>query len=927
VIRRPFGNGFHALLLGVVLFAFGDGNAAEPTWAERAAEARRSMIAEADAPETSPLRRARLLLATGSDDQALRELDRLDAGVEEGDGDVELLRSTIHMRRYEFADAESALSRVKAAGAISEPAFLIRIDLLELREDLARIDTLVAVRAKQHPNSVAALLGQASLDYQLHRIDEAERGFEEALAAASRPEEMVRALTGLLRITIRRGASDDAEELALRAFEAGIPTPALLNEITWMLIRRGEVREGIDLTAEALRWDRWNERAHYLLGNGYARRNYTELEEAYPEAFPGPADAERIAEARSRIAAGDRAGAREKLRALTAANPNLVEPDLLFGSLHWEEGQADSAIARFAAVIDRATEHGRAHNGIAKSMEMKRLRVSVHREKCERAFAATPMPAIEGMDRFIVNWESLSDRHRKSVALSVLPWAKFLPVLIETGSTFYIKPLYEHLSESPHQDVLRDQRISYDSRLWDDVRGCGGYNPVTGIEDVERTIFDKYNTVLHELTHQVHYVLTPDEKRAIRETYRNAKAREGEGRNTFLSRYQGSSVEEYFAEGMNSYATPRSDAYDTREVVRERLDILDPDLVRLIEMIATDTTTSRYYVPAYVLAAYHRLEKGKTDEALVLIEKAIARSPDDEEALCALSFTENVLGRHDAAAEAAVRATKKHGEAAEPWLASARAIFHRTGSRSEQIATLLRAREAVDQDERYLVELALGEAYAGRGDLEKAEEAYARVLGDQEDHPVALWGLAAAHGLAAEADAADTLFRLAIRRRSGIVELRAEYARFLTRQRRFDEAEKQLEEARLLDPRNSDTEAAAGLLAIYRSDWDEARDRLGNAVVFAPHNDLATILLAHAFVAGGDYDRAEELLVPVLDAVDRGAPPSYLFLEKKGEYREIHQYGAEERWLLYRTASELADARGDTAAAREFRRRMDRSFR
>ena len=33
------------------------------------------------------------------------------------------------------------------------------------------------------------------------------------------------------------------------------------------------------------------------------------------------------------------------------------------------------------------------------------------------------------------------------------------------------------------------------------MRGAGGFNTVTGIEDVERTIFDRYNTVLHELTH------------------------------------------------------------------------------------------------------------------------------------------------------------------------------------------------------------------------------------------------------------------------------------------------------------------------------------------------------------------------------------------------------------------------------------------
>ena len=130
------------------------------------------------------------------------------------------------------------------------------------------------------------------------------------------------------------------------------------------------------------------------------------------------------------------------------------------------------------------------------------------------------MPDVPGIETFVVNWRSLSPRHQKRVALSIAPWKSYIPVLVESGSTYYIKPLYELLSETPGQELLRDQRINYDSRLWDDVRGCGGYNTVTGVEDVERSILDRYNTVLHELTHQVHGVLTAAQKREIQELYR-----------------------------------------------------------------------------------------------------------------------------------------------------------------------------------------------------------------------------------------------------------------------------------------------------------------------------------------------------------------------------------------------------------------------
>src|SRR6185503_3292818 len=180
------------------------------------------------------------------------------------------------------------------------------------------------------------------------------------------------------------------------------------------------------------------------------------------------------------------------------------------------------------------------------------------------------------------------------VALSIAPWQRYLPALIEGGHTYYIKPLHQLLSESPGQETLRDQRIEYDSRLWDDVRGCGGYHTVTGIEDVERSIFGRYDTVLHELSHQVHSVLPADDSRVIQEHYRRAKARDDSTRNGFLSRYAGGSVYEYFAEGANALGSPKRDAYDPREVVRERLAAMDPDLQKLVReyFARTDVTAS-----------------------------------------------------------------------------------------------------------------------------------------------------------------------------------------------------------------------------------------------------------------------------------------------------------------------------------------------
>src|SRR5262245_52046895 len=238
-----------------------------------------------------------------------------------------------------------------------------------------------------------------------------------------------------------------------------------------------------------------------------------------------------------------------------------------------------------------------------------------------------PMPKINGIERFVVNWASLSPRHQKRVALSIAPWRRFVPVLFEGEATYYIKPLYMKLSECPGQETLKDQRIDYDSRLWDDVRGAGGYHTVTGIEDVERTIFDRYNTVLHELSHQVHAVLTADQSREIQELYRRAKERDDVTKDSFLSRYAGGSVYEYFAEGANALESPRRDAYDPREVVKERLTRMDADLEAHVRSLFALTDVGASYPVAYVNAGDDRVQRGRVDEALPYYRKALARAP------------------------------------------------------------------------------------------------------------------------------------------------------------------------------------------------------------------------------------------------------------------------------------------------------------
>src|SRR5262249_25440189 len=153
----------------------------------------------------------------------------------------------------------------------------------------------------------------------------------------------------------------------------------------------------------------------------------------------------------------------------------------------------------------------------------------------------------------------------------------------------------------------------------------------------ERTIFDRYNTVLHELSHQVHAVLTADQSREIQELYRKAKARDDVTKDGYMSRYAGGSVFEYMAEGANALMSPQRDKYDPREVVRERLVRIDPDLMQLEQKLMALTDVSGSYPVAYTNAGDDRVERGKIDAALPYYRKALARAPREETAMQSLT--------------------------------------------------------------------------------------------------------------------------------------------------------------------------------------------------------------------------------------------------------------------------------------------------
>ncbi|MBU1937273.1 tetratricopeptide repeat protein, partial [bacterium] len=712
----------------------------------------------------------------------------------------------------------------------------------QAKENLPRIDSLSEKLLAADSDNIPALLARADLHYRLMEYELSGEYCARAIQEAKNESWRALAVIELSQVKYRQNENQIALDTLVAILNEQTFSADLLFAMVQPMIRLGRVKEATRVLEKALDVNPYHEMAHYYLGNGFARYNYTQLEEKYPHIFADSMGQQALNEAKNLLSSGNVAAAELEFQSIANAHPDWVEPLTILGSISWGQEDYEKARQYFDEALDICPVYGRAHNGHAKAMEGKRMRESIYRDSDWQMFDTRPMPDVPRIDEFIMNWRALSPRHQKQVALSVAPWKAFVPVLIESGCTYYIKPLSELLSECPELGTLKDLRISYDSRLWDDVRGCGGFNTVTGIEDVERTIYNRYNTVLHELTHQVHYILTPDEKNQIEDVYRNAKKREDAGTKTFMSQYQGASVWEYFAEAANAYESPQRNDYDTRDVVRERLFELDTALVYLIEYFLSIEDDEPYYVIGLVNAGGDNLEKGRADGALAKAQKAYEHDATDLSVLELLSHVNSILGNHDIAVQYAETLKTLHPTRAKSYMQYTEATYHQTGDKKKACKQLASGLPKLASQEPSKLNQELGRAYLRAGNYKKAKQHFAKVLEEQSDHIGALWGMALALGDGGESEEAQRYFATALERRTGIVELRLDYARFLLQTGDTSSARREINEAQLLDPAGDDVLTFVGWMELMEGKWPQALESFDRALEIAPYNDLAKIL-------------------------------------------------------------------------------------
>src|SRR5690606_2236876 len=116
-------------------------------------------------------------------------------------------------------------------------------------------------------------------------------------------------------------------------------------------IRLGQTDGAIAADELALEIDPFHETAHYIIGNGYARKNYTELYAAYPGAFADSLGKAAFAEADRLVESGRRDAARSALQEIAARHPEWADAHVRLGSLAFSDASYEDALRHFRTAL------------------------------------------------------------------------------------------------------------------------------------------------------------------------------------------------------------------------------------------------------------------------------------------------------------------------------------------------------------------------------------------------------------------------------------------------------------------------------------------------------------------------------------------------------------------------------------------------
>jgi tetratricopeptide (TPR) repeat protein len=443
--------------------------------------------------------------------------------------------------------------------------------LLEREDPTGALQAFRQAVAEPQQSPLEGLLGLGRSHLMLGRSHAALRYGEEVLLQAPRHGE---AMGLVVRALIRARQFDEAvHRSALFLRRSELPTVELQAARASALFRVQRTDEAAAAYQQVLQLDQQHAEAHLRLGSGLL----------------APAPAPVLPPMRTAVAAARRG---EHLRAA-----ELLQ-----------------------AVLADAPGHAVAHRLLGESLHA--LRTERSMASADPTFAALqaywPQPAVQKLPiaDFVPGYAQLGPSRRQVVDRAMAMFGRRLPKLLAVGASHDLLLELERTTDAGARSSLRGQR-TFDGRVWDDVRGIGGLQAATGIEALDEAAQFGFDTLVHELAHQVHFfTFTPVQRARLKQLYQQALRD-----NRCLDFYAASNEAEYFGQGVEAFASlgKRPGGETTHGHTRFELFRLDHDLHQFIASLVDHDPLAdvRARVPLLTVAVAVALRCGRPEDAVV----------------------------------------------------------------------------------------------------------------------------------------------------------------------------------------------------------------------------------------------------------------------------------------------------------------------
>ncbi len=549
--------------------------------------------------------------------------------------DVLITQVVLRRRQYRFADAQRTLSRAAELAPESPEVRLLEGRHALGRMDLDTADTIYRELLQSDPGSVEARLGLAEIAFWTDQHADARELLDQALYL---DPDLVPA--HLLASRIHREAqATSAWKAAVRNAVAADSLSADAHAALASVFRNdGALEDAYRHAQRAIDLDPFSRSAHSYLGNGGSLFGYDSVP-ADPGEFDGRVG-ELLTLGDDHLLARRYREALGPFREALAADPGNVVALMGIGTAHYHLGEFETALGWFRRILADHPGYGLAHYGVSYVLRRMQDRVLVGLDTMRTIFTQRDAPEPPGLREVFPDYERLDDELQKIVRLSVAPFSNYLPALALAGASFHLLPFHKLLWQSPHKERSKGTR-TFDLRLWDDVKGQGGFHAVGGEEWVRDVRYQRWNVITHEFTHQVHGMFPEDLRAEVARLFQAAKAQ----RRT-LDYYADFNEMEYFAQAAEAFISEVKfvDQRGTSKHTRDQLAVRDPALFELLDRVNARDSYQDVEVRAYRQRGNTLLRGGDVAAAAAAMLEALDQYGDHPEFLDLLARTHRLQG-------------------------------------------------------------------------------------------------------------------------------------------------------------------------------------------------------------------------------------------------------------------------------------------